>query len=127
MPGIPERTPLFNGTCVQVQLNRHRYETRMAPTDRDHADGPDLAAAQFYPSRGDGQGLTGWIVSGTSSDHYSEPIANRSKALTLLREVTRAERTLLRRYPNLYPQVPSVAHEQIRREFPELRRLSHDG
>jgi hypothetical protein len=53
-------------------MGRNRYETRVAASDRDDADGQDLAAAQFYPSRSDGQGITGWIVSGTSSDHYAE-------------------------------------------------------
>ncbi|MFJ2349658.1 hypothetical protein [Streptomyces antimycoticus] len=128
MTTIAERAPLLQGTCVRVQLDRNRYETRVAaPPDRYEADGQNLAAAQFYPSRNDGQGGTGWIVSGTSSDHYSEPIASTYEALKLLHEVTRAERALLRRYPQIYPQVPSVAHEQIRRDYPELHRLNQSG
>ncbi|WP_246096346.1 hypothetical protein [Streptomyces botrytidirepellens] len=109
-----------------MQLDRNRYETRVAAPDRDEADGQNLAAAQFYPSHDDGQWLTGWIVSARSSDHYSEPIASRDEALKLLHEVTRAESALLRR-PQIYPQVPPVAHEQIRRDFPETRQLSGSG
>ncbi|MCX4681648.1 hypothetical protein OG413_41340 [Streptomyces sp. NBC_01433] len=127
MTDTTERTPLFDGTCVRVQMGRNRYETRVAASDRDGVDGPDLAAAQFYPSRSDGQGTTGWIVSGTSSDHYSEPITSRDEALKLLYAVTRAERALLRRYPQVFPQVPPVAHEQIRSDFPELHRLNQSG
>ncbi|WP_435057988.1 hypothetical protein [Streptomyces sp. bgisy060] len=124
MSDTTERTPLFHGTCVQIQLGRNRYETRAADPDRADAVGQDLAAAQFYPSSSDGAGITGWIVSGTSSDHYSEPIDSQDQALKLLHEVTRAERVLLSRYPKIYPAVPPVAHEQIRRDFPELRRLN---
>ncbi|MEU1076533.1 MULTISPECIES: hypothetical protein [unclassified Streptomyces] len=124
MSDTTERIPLLRGTCVQIQLGHNRYETRAIDPRREGAEGQDLAAAQFYPSHSDGQGITGWIVSGTSSDHYSEPINSRDQALKLLHAVTRAERVLLRRYPNIYPAVPPVAHEQIRREFPELRRLN---
>lgn len=127
MTETTERTPLFHGNCVRVQMDRDRYETCVVAPDRDEADGQSLAAAQFYPSRSDGQGVTGWIVSGTSSDHYSTFITSRYEALKLLHEVTRAERVLLRRYPQIYPQVPPVAHEQIRRDFPELHRLNQSG
>ncbi|WP_331726036.1 hypothetical protein [Streptomyces sp. NBC_00470] len=111
-----ERTPLLHGTCVRIQMGPTRYETR--------ADGQVLAAAQFHPSGSDGEGITGWIVSGTSSNRSSEPIDSQDKALKLLDDVTRAERVLLRRYPKIYPAVPPVAHEQTRRDFPEMRRLN---
>lgn len=127
MTDITERTSLLNGTCVRVQLGSNRYETRVAASDHAEPDGQSLAAAQFYTSDGGGPGVTGWIVSGASSDHYSEPIASRYEALKLLQEVTRAERTLLRRYPRIYPQVPPVAHEQIRRDYPALQRLNQSG
>ncbi|MGW3392146.1 hypothetical protein [Streptomyces cinereoruber] len=65
------------------------------------------------------RGITGWIVSSESSDHYSKPIDSQDQALKLLHEVTRAERALLRWYPKIYPAVPPVEYEQIRREFPE--------
>lgn len=127
MTDTPERTPLFDGTCIRIQRGSNRYEIRVAAPDCDDADGPVLAAAQFYSSPGDEQGITGWIVSGTSSDHYSEPISSRYQALRLLDEVARAERALRRRYPQIYPQVPLAAHEQTRRDYPELRRLNQGG
>jgi hypothetical protein len=123
MSDTTEHTPLLHGTCVQVRLGRHRYETHAVTPGRAGAVSPNLAVAQFYPSSSDGEGITGWIVSGASSDHYSEPIDSQERALKRLHDVTRAERVLLRRYPNIYPAVPPLAHEQIRRDFPKLRRF----
>ncbi|MET7861454.1 hypothetical protein ABZS81_30505 [Streptomyces sp. NPDC005318] len=44
----------------------------MADVNRADPNGQDLAVAQFYPSRSHGQGLTGWIISGASSDVLHE-------------------------------------------------------
>ncbi|MFD6470797.1 hypothetical protein [Streptomyces goshikiensis] len=117
-----ETTQLLAGTCVLSRINRHRYETRTVSTRSAHDR--HLAVAQYYPPQGDSQTVTGWIVSGASSDHYSEPISNQEEALELLRQVTRAELFLSRCYRSLYPQIPLVAHDNIRRHKPSMRRLN---